>query len=120
MDGYIGGEVTVHQVLGRDRVSRLVIGDAAPVNGCQFTELAQTEFMHILGLDKVFIRYQLTAIKVGNDHSLVDNMFDSDRCEVRQALRKGLNCDVALTGYLIQVVLAYLWTLFVTGRRTVH
>src|SRR5579859_6350104 len=73
-----GGKVTIHEVVTGNSVPSLMIGQAAPFNGGQFRQLTHPELMYVLSFNEVFIHDCVTAIKVGDDDRLIDDVLDRD------------------------------------------
>src|SRR5579885_2858523 len=113
----IGGEVAIHQVIASDRVSCLVVGQAAALDGRQVAELAQPELVRILCCDQVFVCDHIAPIEVGNDDGLVDDMLDGNRGIVEHALHEGLNGDIRVVLDFVQVILDNLTAIFIGWRQ---
>ena len=63
-----------------------MIGKAAPLNRCQLALLTQSIFFDILRFCDVLVGNGLAVIEMGNDNCLIDNVFDTDRSILNQAL----------------------------------
>src|SRR5581483_3113771 len=113
MERHVSREVAIHQVVTRDGMSCFVVGQAPSFDRRQVAQLAHTELVGILCFYDILILHYIASIEVGDNDSLIDNVFDRYGCILEHALYKSRNRNFRVMLDLLQVILNHLAAIFV-------
>ena len=116
MECHVGREVAIHQVVAGNGMPCFMVSQASSFDRRQVAQLAHAELVGILCFYDIFVFDYIAPIKVCDNNSLVDNVFDRYRRILEHALYKSRNRNFRVMLDLPQVILNHLAAIFVCRR----